>query len=537
MSTPAPAQHAVIYARYSSHSQRDVSIDQQIKEIRKYAEKLNINILDIYADHATTGTNDRRPEFQRMIKDAEKGAFSYVIVYTLDRFARDRYDSAVYKRQLKNCGVKVLSAMENINDDPTGILMESMLEGLAEYYSKELSRKIIRGNMDNAEKCMVNGKPPFGFRRGDDGKYAIVPEEAEIVKEIYTRFAAGETFSDIATDLNNRGIRTKTGSAWGKNSFDRLISNERYIGTYIYKDIRIEGGIPPILEKELFDKVQYLLVNKKNPKNAPVKRRRDNSVYLLTGKLYCGKCKEPMIGIAGTSRNKELHHYYKCSTKNKTKTCDKENVRRDWAEYQVAAALKNYVLNDEAISWLADKAVEYFEANKEFSTMKLLKSQLADVQRSLKNVMSAIEQGIITNSTKARLTELEAEEAELKAKISISEEKSTLNISREDIVIWLSTFKDGDISDKNFQEMLFDAFLVSAYLYDDHWKIIFNAGKTQEVSVPLDIDAPPSDDSVLVRIRDANVHQSSAMRTIASIHIVEGLFVLTCDFIEKASDS
>lgn len=135
----------VIYARHSSHAQRDVSIEQQVRACKLFAERQSIKILDTYEDRALTGTNDRRPSFQKMIRDAENGNWNYVIVYTLDRFARDRYDSAVYKRQLKNCGVKVLSAMENISDDPTGILMESLLEGLAEYYSKELSRKIRRG--------------------------------------------------------------------------------------------------------------------------------------------------------------------------------------------------------------------------------------------------------------------------------------------------------------------------------------------------------------------------------------------------------
>ena len=136
---------AVIYARYSSHSQRDVSIDQQIRACKLFAERQSIEVVEIYDDRATTGTNDRRPAFQRMIKDADRADWQFVIVYSLDRFARDRYDSAVYKRRLKECGVKVLSAMENISDDPTGILMESLLEGLAEYYSKELSRKIRRG--------------------------------------------------------------------------------------------------------------------------------------------------------------------------------------------------------------------------------------------------------------------------------------------------------------------------------------------------------------------------------------------------------
>jgi len=234
-------RHAVIYARYSSHSQRDVSIEQQVRAVRDFAERQGLYVIDIYADRALTGTSDQRPEFQRMIRDAEKGAFVYVIVYTLDRFARDRYDSAVYKRQLRNCGVKVLSAMENISDDPTGVLMESMLEGLAEYYSKELSRKIKRGMEDNAEKCMVNGALGLGHKRGADGRYEIDEAGAAIVKESFERVAAGEPFVQIFEDYNLRGLRTKTGKEWNRSSFNKMLTNERYRGVYIYGDTRIES--------------------------------------------------------------------------------------------------------------------------------------------------------------------------------------------------------------------------------------------------------------------------------------------------------
>ena len=212
----------VIYARYSSHSQRDVSIEQQIRACKQFADRHDIRVVKVYEDRALTGTNDKRPGFQQMIQDAKSGGWNYVIVYTLDRFARDRYDSAVYKRQLKNQGVKVLSAMENISDDPTGILMESMLEGLAEYYSKELSRKVQRGHEDNARKCLVNGALPLGYIKGSDSKYKICEPEADIVREIFQRVKDQEQLSDIITDLNNRGVTTKKGKAWNRSSFNQI---------------------------------------------------------------------------------------------------------------------------------------------------------------------------------------------------------------------------------------------------------------------------------------------------------------------------
>ena len=124
---------AVIYARYSSDNQRDASIDQQVKECQKYADQMGLEIVRVYDDRALTGKTDKRPSFLRMIKDSAKGGFKYVIVYTLDRFSRNKYDSAIHKHTLKENGVKVLSAMEHITDDPTGALMESILEGFAQY--------------------------------------------------------------------------------------------------------------------------------------------------------------------------------------------------------------------------------------------------------------------------------------------------------------------------------------------------------------------------------------------------------------------
>lgn len=529
-------ENAVIYSRYSSHAQRDVSIDQQIKACKKYAEKLGLKIVTVYADRALTGTNDRRPEFQRMIKDAEKYTFSYVIVYTLDRFARDRYDSAVYKRQLKNCGVRVLSAMENIGDDPTGILMESILEGLAEYYSKELSRKITRGMQDNAEKCLANGSLPIGYKRGPDGRYAIVEEQAEVVKEIFTRFVAGETFAAIGKDLNSRGITTKTGAMWNRSSFNTIISNERYTGVYIYQNTRIEGGVPQIISKEIFDRAQILLKIKSVPRNNPKKRRRANSVYLLTGKLFCGKCKTAMVGISGKSTAPVPYNYYVCQKRRKEKSCDKTTVRRDWAEYQVAAALQKYVLKDDVINWLADKVTDYMTKDHESADVPYLKSKLADTKTSLQNVMSAIEQGIITKTTKARLSELEDQVAELTAKLSILEEKAHTTISRNDVIAWLLSFRDGDANDKSFQELLFDAFLVAAYLYDDHIKIVFNyTNETKETDIPLELDNLDNiaTDSLMVRIKEHTAHQKCVIRTPATIYMTNGVFILSCGFIAE----
>lgn len=502
---------AVIYARYSSHSQRDVSIEQQIRACRRFAEVHGIEIVKIYDDRALTGTNDKRPGFQQMIQDAKRGGWSYVIVYTLDRFARDRYDSAVYKRQLKQLGVKVLSAMENISDDPTGILMESMLEGLAEYYSKELSRKVQRGHEDNARKCLVNGALPLGYVKGPDSRYQICEPEAEIVREIFRRVKDQEHFSSIIADLNARGVLTKKGKKWNRSSFNQILSNERYTGVYIYRDIRTPGGIPQIVTQEVFDTVQCILHLKPNARRdhsgaTPQKRRREGGVYLLTGKLYCGHCKSAMTGVSGTSHTADPHYYYTCKGRRADhSSCSKKNVRRDHIERFVATALRDTMLTDTAIRALAAAAIEYQQRTGTNHELESLKNQLADVNRSLNNLLSAIEAGIFTATTQNRMVELEAQKRDLSRLITAAEAEAEEALTYEEIIATLELFQHGDVTDKDYQEALIDTFLVAAYVYDDRVKFIFNlGGDKSDIEIPFDIDTIDPFGEVRISSRDSD---------------------------------
>jgi DNA invertase Pin-like site-specific DNA recombinase len=469
-----------------------VSIDQQIQAGKEFAARNNIEIVKIFTDRALTGTNDRRPDFQNMIKEAKVSDWDYIIVYTLDRFARDRYDSAIYKRQLKEAGVKVLSAMENISDDPTGVLVESLLEGLAEYYSKELSRKIRRGMSDNAQKCMVNGSVPLGYVRGADGRYAICEAEADIVREIFRRVLKDEPFVQIIEDLNARCILTKKGKPWNKSSFNKILTNERYAGVYIYGDVRIPGGIPAIIDQATFDAVQLKLHTKRNPRKgaAPVRRRRESGTYLLTGKLFCGHCRSPMVGISGTGKSSALHFYYTCRGKRETHTCTKKNVRRDHVEHRIATALRDTMLTDAAIAVLADAAVAYQAAQQQNTEIAALRNRLADIDCSLSNLMAAIEAGIFTASTRDRLTELESQKRTVATQLAQEEAAAESILTREEIIAALELFQHGDINDKDYQEALIDTFLVAAYLYDDKLRIVFHLdGQRKDQTLPFDIDS------------------------------------------------
>lgn len=528
-----PKFTAVIYARYSSHAQRDVSIEQQVRACTQFAQRHGIEIANIYEDRALTGTSDKRPGFQLMIHDAHTAAWDYVIVYTLDRFARDRYDSAVYKRQLKNMGVKVLSAMENISDDPTGILVESLLEGLAEYYSKELSRKVLRGHEDNARKCLVNGPLPLGYVKGEDRRYQIHPDEAAVVQEVFRRVGESEPFADIIRDLNRRGIRTKKGSQWNRSSFNSLLTNERYTGVYIYGDLRVPGGIPQIISQEQFDRVAAIIHRKPNARRdpsgrTPQRRRRDSGVYLLTGKLYCGHCKSPMIGVSGTSHTSAPHFYYTCKgRRDDHASCAKKNIRRDHIEFLIASALRDTMLTDQAICALAEATIAYQHQQSPDNPLDPLKAQLADVERSLGNLMKAIEAGIFSDTTKERLAELESQKRELSAQISVATAEAENALTREEIIATLEMFRDGDIHDPAYQEAMIDTFLVAAYVYDDSVKIVFNlGGDKKDVSLPLDITALPVPSEVRLTSPLGDQKEKVAQATFSFCPLHSSIFAL-----------
>ena len=273
---------AVIYARYSSHNQREESIEGQIRECKRYAQINDVTIIAEYADRAISGKSDNRAEFQRMIRDAEKGRFGLVIVYKLDRFARNRYDSAMYKARLKKCGVKVVSATEQLSDSPEGIILEAMLEGMAEYYSANLSQNIKRGMMDNALKGLATGGGRcLGYYTGPDKKYYIDEAGASTVRMIYEMYDQGHTYAHIVETLNNQGRKTYKGAPFNKNSLGKILHNRRYIGDYVWGDIVQEGGMPQIVDRDLWERVQRKL-NRKQKASA---RARGEYDYILSGKL------------------------------------------------------------------------------------------------------------------------------------------------------------------------------------------------------------------------------------------------------------
>lgn len=481
---------AVIYARYSDASQREESIEGQIRECREYAQRQGITILHVYIDRALSAKTDNRPDFQRMIADSAKGLFDVVLVWKLDRFARNRYDSAHYKAILKKNGVRVVSARENISDGPEGIILESMLEGYAEYYSAELSEKIHRGQHENALKGKNNGGGiPLGYLLGEDQKLAVDPVMAPIIVEIFKRYAQGETIHSIADDLNRRQIRTKKQRPFTNSSFYSLLRNRKYIGEYKYQEVVIPGGVPAIVPEDLFFRVQERM--EKN-KRAPARAKSEEG-FLLTTKLFCGNCGRMMVGESGTSHTGKTHFYYKCGAAKRRKGCKKKAVRKDWIEKVVVFYTVNYVLRDYEIDRIADRLVALQE--QEDLLLPALRRQLADTEKGLENLVDAIQQGLLTSTTKKRLDELETRKESLERSI-VEAELQHPQYTKEQMISYINHFKYGDADSKDYQQRIIDTFVNSVYLFDDRIVFTYNYKDGAKIISFAEIEASLGSDMV-----------------------------------------
>lgn len=460
---------AVIYARYSSDNQREESIEGQIRECTAFAEKNDLTILKHYIDRAYSARTDHRPAFQEMIKDSDKHLFDMVIVWKLDRFSRDRYDSARYKVLLKKNNVRVVSATEVISSGADGILLESVLEGFAEYYSADLAEKVTRGMTENALKCKFNGgSMPIGYVIDEEQHFQIDPLTAPFVLEAFKRYIEGATMKELIDFFNEKGIKNKSGGDINYNSIQRMLNNRRYIGEYAFRDIVVPDGIPAIVPKELFDRVQAKLAkNKKSPA-----RHKAEEDYLLTTKLFCGCCGAYMCGESGKGRSGEVHRYYKCVSFKKRRTiCNKKSVRKDWIEDIVVNATMKMLMSDTTIDAIVSALMTLQDA--ENVNLPLYEKQLKETNVAINNLLNAIQAGILNRSTKERFDQLEATRDELENKIA-AEKLAKPRITEEQLRFFLDRFRKLDVRQLSHRRMLIDTFVNAVFLYDDKLVLTYN---------------------------------------------------------------
>lgn len=423
---------AFVYARFSSDNQREESIDAQLRAIREYCEREQIVILRNFIDRARSATTDRRPAFLEMISATEQTHVDFVIVHKLDRFSRNRFDSAFYRRELKNNGVRLVSVLERFDDSPESVILESVLEGFAEYYSKNLAREVRKGMRENALKCQhVGGRPPYGYDLNPDHTYCVNEHQAEIVQLIFRMYADGYGYSDILDALI--GERTGSGAFFGKNSLSEILRNEKYTGVYIFnrsaakdetgkrnnhasKDpseiIRIPDGMPRIIDDETFALVQKRLHNRSRNAAATAKR-----VYLLSGLLVCGKCGAPLHGATCHSgRNKSEYSYYACTNRTRTRRCDLPRFSARVLEDSVLDAVDGLLhVTDAEIEYIYNMVVS--SVPDRAGDLPKLKKQRSDLERRLKNLVYVASTDP-TPTIGTEIAQLEDQIADLSARIT-----------------------------------------------------------------------------------------------------------------------
>lgn len=458
-------KNAVIYARYSSHNQTEMSIEGQIAECRRYAEEHDLLIVKEYIDRAQSATTDKRPNFQRMIEDSHYGSFDIILVYQFDRFARNVNDSGYYRKILADNGVSLVSAMEHISSDSSGIITQGMIDTMNQWYSAQLSEKVNRGMRQRAAQCKYNGGPlAFGYATDEDGYYILDPIAAPIVKEIFERYVVGENCKDIMQDLNDRGIKTRNGKPFGKNSLQNILRNERYKGIYIYADMRFPDGIPRIISDELFEEVQAILGEKKRG------HRPATEDYILSGKLYCGHCKDQMSGTSGTSKTGKIHRYYKCT--NSPKNCDKRNVRKEFIEPLVVETCRQ-MLSFEIIDAIVVAITEQNRLDQESPVILNLQDEIRDIEAKIERLIDQIESGSGSARLADRLRQREADVEALKKQLAREHAKQK-HIDPETAREFLEDLRDARIDNESYRKMLISSLVDRIYLYDDHFRILFN---------------------------------------------------------------
>ena len=470
---------AVTYARYSSDNQRDESIEAQQDAMQKYAKEKGFTILKHYADKALTGREaEKRAAFLQMAEDAKQGLFQVVLIHKQNRFARNRGEAVYYKGKLKKCGVKVVAVAEDFGDGPVAVLIESILEGFAEYQSLDLASETMKGLMVNAKHCKsTGGRALYGYKVNENKEYEIVEHEAEIVRFVFEKVLEGWSYADIILYLNGKGLRKRNGKKWGRNLIFEMIRNERYMGIFTFnqyvkrlpngkrasrvkKDeseiIRIPGGMPAIVPEKTFKDVQHLLSSRVK---GPIRRKNH---YLLTGFIFCGLCGSAYVG----SKAGPKHSYYTCSRRKNIMDCDNVMVRQQATENQAISDINSLIINID-LQEITQTVNDYMAAQKSDAEASYEKVtlEIAALAKKIDNLLDVIEAGGANDAIKARLREHSELKQQLEGQIFLHSEKKKI-VTSEEINNKLSILTPGDKTEQEIRE-IFRIIGLKIYVFPD----------------------------------------------------------------------
>ncbi|MDX0312494.1 recombinase family protein [Sinorhizobium meliloti] len=425
MQSPSIAQRAALYLRVSTarQAEHDISIPDQRKQGEAYCVSRGYELVDTFVEAGATATNDRRPEFQRMIEagTTKPAPFDVVVVHSFSRFFRDHFELEFYVRKLAKNGVKLVSITQEMGDDPMHVMMRQIMALFDEYQSKENAKHVLRAMNENARQGFWNGaRPPIGYRivaaeqRGSKTKkkLEIDPLHSETVRLIYRLFLEGDGISGpkgvkaITTYLNERRMFTRDGGRWGLAQIHAILTRTTYIGEHRFNTRSFKNrekkpesevaimAVPPLIERDTFDAVQARLKSR-NPMVVPA--RVTSGPTLLTGICFCANCGGAMTMRTGRG-NGGQYTYYTCSTKARQGAtgCKGRSIRMDKLDHLVASHLEERLLQpkrlETILSSLLDRRQERTERRREH--LAELHRRITETDQRLGRLYDAIESGV-----------------------------------------------------------------------------------------------------------------------------------------------
>lgn len=444
---------AVGYCRYSTENQDDNSIAYQLEAIQKHCLSHGFVLTNIYTDEARSGTNLDREGFRRMEQDAGNKMFDAVIFYDQSRLSRNVIDWFTLRDKFRQMNIQLLSCTETIGeaDNPASFLSESMKAIISQHFVMETRKKSMAGTASRARECIfLGGIAPLGYDIAD-GKYCINEHEAGIVRLIFELYAAGYGYKYICGKMKEHGYKSKRGGEIGTNALIPILNNERYIGTYFWNKIKtkyfgkyaggglnpdvikVENGIPAIIDKNLWDEVHKRMGSNLKARD---KTNKVDAKYLLSGLIRCDKCGSAFSGNYKRNSKGLVTRYYTCSNRLNRKGCDCKAMNASELEVLVVTLLKNEFLNSDIIERSADMIIGKLGSAVKDKKKQIgdLKKQASEIGGKIHNLLKAVAEGMPGSTVREMINNLEREKALLEQSIIDIEASPEDDIDRDKLI-------------------------------------------------------------------------------------------------------
>lgn len=498
------AIRVVIYARYSSDMQREESIDAQIRYCKEeIARNPNMVLVGVYFDEAISAKDniEKRDDFQTMIKDGMKhDKFDVVMVHKFNRFARNKFDSAVYKKKLRELGIRVISATQKIDDSPEGRMMESVIEAMDEYYSDNLGLEVKKGLRENAYLGKHIGIAPLGYVIDEHGKLRENKETSYLVKTIFDMYLQGFGMQAIALELNRKGYRTPRGKMFSTKAISAILKNERYTGTYkadvAGEHFHIENNHDALITPMAY---QRALDIRRKQNHKP--RIGSKHLYSLTGKMTCALCNAKYCG-GGKSKSRVVNGvkkgvvYYICPNK-KFGKCTNTSVNRDKIEKLICNHIIDHLLTDESIAKIADEfeaVLQEYKDSEPTDGLDALKRELKKLrvqEEKLLDLYLDPESDLDKDGLNERVKKTKVRIAAIEKEIKAHYVTENFTMGRDDAVQYLYDLRDSfDMEDKFAVKAFMDTFVEQVVVKKQDIEILYKVDFNQKMYEALGSDNP-----------------------------------------------